>query len=403
MEKYDEFIGEALRKSKSVLEFKEGDFVICLTNFQEINNAKDKIAEIIKIDNDPPQRDEDGTIHYGYNRGIIVYTLRFTEPINIPIHVRKRNYYGYYVDKIEIEKSDTLTLLNSQMRLPFVELIPRKYVEGLKKGEITKYIASSIFSSILKSIDFKIKSDYTEATYFDIDREKDNMISYMPINKLKEIGKDDKSKKAPVQYDEYGNVVSDDTLMYKSRLRQQAKVGRILRMLNPDLSDAQIETFVASYRAAWTAKMENLANRLRVVTGEEIQYWYLSTRYAKGGGTLNQSCMQGDGAQSQIKFYAQNPDSIALVILVDDDEKLVARALIWRCYEPSGVIFMDRIYSVKPEHAKMLANFAKENGIKTKAEGFNNSHRLKVHVNPYSGAYPYLDTFRPEGKTTMST
>lgn len=400
MEKYEEFIGEAVKKKSD--SFKEGDFVIFLTNLQDIVDIKDKIAEIIKVDKDPPARDENNNPIYGYNRGMTLYTLKFTEEISIPVYIRKRNPYGYWNETREIEKTDTINFIQTQIRKPIVELVPKEYIDGIKEGKLTKYIANPVLSSIFKSIGFKVLTEYTEASYFDIDREKDNMISYLPINKLKELSKTKVSKKN-ISYDDYGNPVSDDSSMFKSRLRQPAKVGRVLRMLNPKLTDAEIETFVASYRAAWVAKMENLANRLRVVTGDEIQYWYLNTRYAKGGGTLNASCMQGSSAQSQIKFYAQNPDSIALAILVDDDEKLLARALIWRCYEPAGVIFMDRIYSVKPEHAKMLHNFAKENGIMTKADGFNNRNKLKVHVKPYSGSYPYLDTFRPEGKTTMST
>ena len=55
---------------------------------------------------------------------------------------------------------------------------------------------------------------------------------------------------------------------------------------------------------------------------------------------------------------------------------------------------MDRIYSVNPEHAKILHNFAKDNGIMTKADGYNARHKMKVKIKPpSSGSWPYLDTF----------
>lgn len=375
MEKYDNFIKEAMKsKIKKPSFAKVGDFVLCNGIFNDILGTSGKIAEITKID--------DESLKKGYYTTAPVYTLKFNEPVEVAVYINKRGYYGNWEQKKEWEKTDTLTfplnMLNGLYAgFPVVEIIPAEYVERFKRGEITKYKSSDLFTSLLKQIKFNVKEDYYDASYFDVDREKEDLFSFIPITKIKELK----------------NIINEDEI-YRSRYRQSSKIGRVFKKLNDELTDVQIENFVNEYKAAWKAKMEDLENRLRVVTGDDIVYWYLNTRYAKGNGTLNASCMQGPGAQNQIKFYAQNPNCIALAILLDDNDKLLARALIWRCIEPEGVIFMDRIYSVNPEHAKILHNFAKDNGIMTKADGYNTKHKMKVKIKPpSSGSWPYLDTF----------
>jgi len=261
-----------------------------------------------------------------------------------------------------------------------MEVVPAEYIEGVKKGNLTKYKISGVLQSILKSIKFKVKSTYYDASYFDCDRETDDLITYIPARRVKDIKGAD----------------ADEFAAYKLKSRQGAKVGRVLRKLNPDLTDVQLENFVHEYKAAWQAKMEHINDRLRVVTGSDIKYWYLHKRYAPGSGSLNGSCMQGSENQSGIAFYADNPHCIAMAILLDDNDKLLARALIWRLSSPAGVIFMDRIYSVKEQHARMLQNFAKENGITTRVgptHGGGGSRRMEVKVKPWVGDWPYLDTF----------
>ena len=116
----------------------------------------------------------------------------------------------------------------------------------------------------------------------------------------------------------------------------------------------------------WKTINEDHSEKLQVVTGDKITYWYNHINYNTGGGPLNSSCMRGETAQPRVAFYAKHPDKIALCILLDDKNKLLARALIWRLDEPKGVVFMDRIYYVLPEHEKILEMYAAKQNIKTK-------------------------------------
>lgn len=57
---------------------------------------------------------------------------------------------------------------------------------------------------------------------------------------------------------------------------------------------------------------------------------------------------------------------------------------------------MDRIYSVKPEHERMLLNFAEEHGMIQKNKFFASGRKqltLKLDK-PYRKQLPYLDTMR---------
>ena len=104
--------------------------------------------------------------------------------------------------------------------------------------------------------------------------------------------------------------------------------------------------------------------------------------------------MREEGVVDRVKFYSKHPKKIALCILVDDNKKLLARALIWRLDSPEGVIFMDRIYYVRPEHEMMLAKYAQDHNMKTKLSGYNNKVEMQVEITPFTPGepQPYLDT-----------
>lgn len=374
MEKYLDFINETAKSEKKG-GYNEGDYLLFNSDWPHIKGMAGQVAQITEI-----KPVEDKRYSYG-NKNEMVLTLKFIKPITEQVTVTRRNAYGYMENKMMWEETDTI--YSTSKNLLGVELIPAEYIEGFKSGKLTKFRCSGVLESIFKAIKFTVKTKYTDASYFDCDREKDDQITYVPIGKIKEIKADPE----------------DEFVAYKAKFRQGARVGRTLKKLNPDLTDPQVEAFVAEYKAAWSAKMEHINDRLRVVVGDDIQYWYLNTRYAPGGGPLNSSCMQGKDAQAGIAFYANNPNCIALCILLDDNDKLVARALIWRCSTPTNMIFMDRIYYVQTKHETMLKNFAKENGIVTKAGtsvvyGYTGKTRMEVKVKPWTGHWPYLDTFR---------
>jgi hypothetical protein len=169
--------------------------------------------------------------------------------------------------------------------------------------------------------------------------------------------------------------------------------------LSEKYNDTQQEGFVNNYKAFWNIIIKDQSENIKIVTGDLITHWYDCKNYNPGGGTLNSSCMRGEGGQQRVDaFYAKYPDKIALCILLDESKKLLARALIWRLDEPEGVIFMDRIYYVRPEHEKILEIYAAKHGIKTKLSGYNNTNKLVVKLDydakKAKTSLPYLDTMK---------
>lgn len=118
---------------------------------------------------------------------------------------------------------------------------------------------------------------------------------------------------------------------------------------------------------------------------------------------------------STIKWYSDNPQSVQLLILVDEDEKLIGRALVWKLQDPyinNNIEFeylMDRIYYINDSDVDKFKDFAIEKGWAYKGRQsmeeyydiwFNGEKvtgyptiRVKMDNEERSG-YPYLDTLQ---------
>jgi len=162
----------------------------------------------------------------------------------------------------------------------------------------------------------------------------------------------------------------------------------ILKKLNSSLSDVQIEDMVHKYNAVFDF-IKNPQSGIRVVNGPEIVYWYNSSNYAPGG-TLARSCMRHKKNENQIKFYAENPDKIALCIYVNEENKLEARSLVWKLDEPANKIYMDRIYHTNMKYNNILKNYGKEKGWLIR--GINRGNKV-VHCKDTKNNYPWFDSF----------
>lgn len=262
-----------------------------------------------------------------------------------------------------------ITLQSTQLRN--IEIMGADYQETLEKikaGQLVKFKSSKEFLWTLKAIKFKIKGDYFNITDFDVVKDDSNSVSFIPAKKTKEESSE--------------------------KFRQVSKVGRVLKKLNPDLSDKQIEDFVDAYKAECEAEV-----KIEVVTGDKISYWYHEKRYKKGGGSLNNSCMRYDHTQSQVRFYDSFPDRIALAIYVKDG-LLHARALIWKLDD--GRVYMDRIFSVSGAATVQLQKYAsKNNMLMYKNRG---NHTFSVTLETGKTLFPYFDTFynhRRSGKNLI--
>lgn len=343
---FSDFLNEA-----TIYQMKIGDYVNCGGDFRGVRGVKGQNAKILNRRYD---RNERGRFRW--------FTLEFENPIQI------KQPDGTWLETriLEIKQSQIRNLTH----------INGKDYERIKSGFSMKYEASQSFSVLIKTIGFPIKHKFYDFSYLNDDD--DNNVSFLPSNKSKIV---EETKEDP----------------YKSKFRQQTKIGRILKRLNEEISDQQIESYINKYRAFWKMLNGDIGDKLQVVTGDAITFWYHENNYASGGGTLNNSCMRYARTQDRVSFYSKHPDKIALCILLDDKNKLIARALIWKLDKPENVIFMDRIYFVRQEYELILSNYAKKNDMKTKLSGYNMKNKMSVKI-PYNSSkeppLPYLDTFR---------
>ena len=177
------------------------------------------------------------------------------------------------------------------------------------------------------------------------------------------------------------------------------KLGKILRGLDPQISDLEIEKKVKIWQSYYIEPDVEVMDDV-----EEVYNLPHSP-----SGTIRTSCMRSKG-----KYYSylkrDLEESLKVAVIKEGDE-LVARALLWYDVEDSECNqynVLDRIYYSKEKYLEVLKKWASNNNFYHKLEQtYTNCEEfvaptgeivelnLKiphyVDVNEY---YPFLDTFR---------
>lgn len=293
-------------------EYKIGDLILCKGNVNgfDLNN---KIGTIIKIDGHNPQESF-----------IISFFDKFSPYLN---------KYLKYENCLNIRRNNINPVAGDEL----IEL-KRK----LDNKEILSYQSNNKLSLLMDKLNFNIKIYFLNMSYFDVG-DKNDMISYLPIDKFKRLEE------------------KDDP--YTSRFRQHMKIGKFLKMLsNNTLTEKNIEDYVNRYKALYQTYISDLSETLKIVSGEDIRYWYCEDNYVKGGGMLNSSCMRYKNKGPEMQMFVDNPDVIQMLIMVNKDKKLLGRALIWRLAIPHNSTFMDYIYTRYDSDADLFKIYADTNG-----------------------------------------
>lgn len=185
------------------------------------------------------------------------------------------------------------------------------------------------------------------------------------------------------------------------KTNSQTTIGRVIRSIltdnNISYTDHDIEIFVNKFKSTWDMVENNKKNRqpISIVKGEDIRYWYKESNYCKstlnGKGTLGNSCMKYDKCQKYLEIYVRNPDQVSMIIYVDDENKLLSRALLWNTNKG---VFLDRIYYTNDSDENLIYTWAKANcNVLSLSES-----NLEVKLTGWSNAdgsydyYPYMDT-----------
>ena len=223
---------------------------------------------------------------------------------------------------------------------------------------------------------FHAADDQVEPEYDFIDLKDDN-ITFLPV-----------SRKTKNEND------------WTSRFRQQIRLGRFVKkFLKKEFSDKDIEVFVNLIKAT-TSTDSNFS----IVTGDDIRKYYHESNYAKGGGTLNNSCMRNNNAQSYLDVYTQNPETISLLVLKNTKDQILGRSILWNLGDRK---FMDRVYTTDDYLHINFIVWAKANGYCYKMNnhyetpewiydenGVGVKWQGKVELKSNFSKFPYMDTFK---------
>ena len=232
-----------------------------------------------------------------------------------------------------------------------------------------------------------LKSD---VSYLDIDKKDSKNVTYLPVDRLSKI---------------------EDHQEYNSRLRQSMGWGKMINKLFPGIfTNVDIDNFYDRYRPEVDSSEVNVAERFKLVTGEDIRSCYHEDMY---DGTMT-SCMRHDECQPYFDIYCDNPDKVSLLVYYSarDKNKLIGRALVWKnLMKPSGdtmdnrnpYTLLDRVYYVEHQYniENLFHKYAIDHGwIYKKDESFlmngvkkTSSVAVRLKAKDYL-YYPFMDTMR---------
>lgn len=206
---------------------------------------------------------------------------------------------------------------------------------------------------------------------------------------------------------------------YEMSGRGDIKIGRIVKyiykIIDEKITDKQIEEFVNAYKAS----SSDSDLQFKLVKGSDISKYYNSSKYFKETGSLGGSCMSSESRRT-FRIYTENDKKVQLLILVDSDDKIHGRALVWKMKKSpcDAKYFMDRVYTNRDSDVIKFTNFARENKFMYKK--FMNSHietnvcflydgkevfgEVKVKLDGDFGDYPFIDTlcFLDKKKDSLS-
>lgn len=228
----------------------------------------------------------------------------------------------------------------------------------------------------------------------------DDVLAEDPVNYIS-IGKQDKTKISYLSQDRIAALKEGDSPWTTTR-RYMAKPGAFVSKLFTDIPSKEVENFSSLFLSITTKK----SMRFEVVKGKDIKRYYLYESYASNNGSLGASCMKHEHCQKYLSLYTDNSDMISMVVMLDEEDMLMGRALLWNF---DGNKIMDRIYTKNDEKLSFhFKQWATDNGYLYKSEQnwfntlfFENIKtekkelRFDVKVtNWLQSRYPYMDTFK---------
>lgn len=156
--------------------------------------------------------------------------------------------------------------------------------------------------------------------------------------------------------------------------------------LDPDVKPNDVNKIVIRITDKFKYKFRP-ENLFKFEEWKRVSDAYKSSRHISTG-TLKGSCMMND-KQQYLSMYDDEKD-ISVVVMLNDDGKIVGRALVWKNIFLNGskITFMDRIYTSKNEYEVLMKEYAGKKGWFT---GKSGQLLFYIPLDEYQ-SFPYLDT-----------
>lgn len=186
-------------------------------------------------------------------------------------------------------------------------------------------------------------------SYLDIAKEDTTKISYLTLSKILANDKLFVYKNSFSNLKSFNELKDEDadflnyviTNAYYPNHKIMAKPGRVFKSVFPHLCDKDIEALSVKFKTFILKeyKTGEYTKNFKLVHGLDIVHYYNTDVYADcEGGDLYSSCMRS--MSSVILDLYVNNSQVQLAILLDDDEKVRARGLVW------DEKYFDRVYGV---------------------------------------------------------
>lgn len=227
-------------------------------------------------------------------------------------------------------------------------------------------------------------------TFLDIS-DKNDTISFLQSNRIHKIWKDLSIKDDFESWVKYEKI-KDNSIIWKSNLRSEARIGKTFRKILSDggktFSDSIIERFVNLYKSNFDFQF-NLNGRFELISGKNISPFYSESNYSSRFGQLGNSCMRYQFCQEFFKIYTENPEVCNLLVLYTSPQKdtISGRALIWNC--TNGSTYLDRVYTNNDSDINLFYEYAKNKGWEKE---WRDDRIVQLKKWKFE-KYPYMDTF----------
>lgn len=144
-----------------------------------------------------------------------------------------------------------------------------------------------------------------------------------------------------------------------------------------------------NHERPWSYQSQELFENILLVNGndgyyfkeyesKDIPVFYHYETYAEESGTLGRSCMRSDSDQIKVHFYAKMGDAVKILVLHDENELVVGRALLWqKCYNrkrKQPFVVMDRVYTTRNKFEALFHKYAVDHGyMRKKLNSYTNN------------------------------